>query len=78
MKKDQLAGYLATRAVTAPWRLQGDCGHGFAGCVVIPALGESERLFATLASLAANPAQLLASFLVVVGHNHRKLRPEGH
>ena len=75
MKKDQLAGYLAGRAITAPWRLEGEAGGGFAGSVVIPALGESLRLFATLDSLAANPAQLLARFLVVVVVNHREDAP---
>lgn len=72
MKKDPLASYLAARAVSGPWRLEGDEGRGFAGCVAIPALGESQRLFATLASLAANPPQLLARFLVVVVVNHRQ------
>lgn len=72
MKKDPLADYLATRAITSPWRLEGDRGDGFAGCVVIPALGESQRLFTTLATLAANPAELLERFLVVVVVNHRE------
>jgi glycosyltransferase involved in cell wall biosynthesis len=72
MKKDLLANYLASRAITAPWRLEGDTGRAFDGCVVIPALGESQRLFATLASLAANPAEMLARFLVVIVVNHRE------
>jgi hypothetical protein len=72
MKKDLLASYLASRAVSAPWRLEGDGGDGYAGCVVIPALGESARLFATLESLAANPARFLERFLVVVVVNHRE------
>lgn len=72
MKKDQLASYLAGRAITSPWRLEGASGDGFDGCVVIPALGESQRLFATLGSLAANPPELLARFLVVVVVNHRE------
>ncbi|OGU04574.1 MAG: hypothetical protein A2075_10485 [Geobacteraceae bacterium GWC2_58_44] len=76
MKKEQLASYLAGRGITSPWRLEGEPGHGFDGCVVIPALGESERLFGTLASLAANPARLLARFLVVVVVNHREDAPE--
>jgi hypothetical protein len=76
MRKDQLASYLAGRAITAPWRLEGEPGHGFAGCVVIPALGESQRLFATLDALAANPAQQLSRFLVVVVVNHREDAPE--
>lgn len=76
MKRDLLSAYLATRAVTGPWRLEGETRQGFAGCVVIPALAESERLFATLDSLAANPAGLLARFLVVVAVNHRQDAPE--
>lgn len=70
--KSRLEKYLAGRAVTRPWKLEGDDGQGFAGCVVIPALAESKRLFATLASLAANPPSQLARFLVVVTVNHRE------
>jgi len=76
MRKDQLASYLAGRAITSPWQLQGERRDGFAGCVVIPALGESERLFGTLESIAANPAELLDRFLVVVVVNHREDAPE--
>ena len=76
MRKDPLAGYLAGRAITSPWRLQGDAADGYAGCVVIPALGESQRLFTTLDSLAANPAGSLARFLVTVVVNHREDAPE--
>ena len=72
MRKDPLTGYLASRAITSPWRLEGETGDAFAGAVVIPALGESQRLFATLASLAANPSETLARFLVVVVVNHRQ------
>ncbi len=67
--------YLQTRAITAPWQIAG-CGEGgFAGAVVIPALAESERLFATLASVAANPPEALARFLVLVVVNHRQDAP---
>ena len=72
MKKDRLQSYLAGRAIGLPWRLEGEPGHGFAGAVVIPALGESQRLFQTLSSLAANPDSELARFLVVVVVNHRE------
>ena len=75
MKKDPLASYLAGRAVTQPWKLEGEPGDGYAGCVVIPALGESQRLFGTLASLGANPPAQLARFLVVVVVNHREDAP---
>jgi hypothetical protein len=40
--------------------------------VVIPALAEGAHLFATLASLAANPPALLERFLVLVVVNHRQ------
>ena len=64
--------YLHTRSVQGPWRIEGCDGHGFAGAIVIPALAEEEHLFATLASLAANPPELLARFLVLVVINHRQ------
>jgi hypothetical protein len=70
--RDPLASYLEKRAITAPWRLEGEPASGFAGAVVIPALGESQRLFATLESLAANPPHLLERFLVAVVVNHRE------
>lgn len=63
--------YLATRAVSGPWTLTGGERRDFAGAVVIPALAEGDNLPATLASLAANPAPLLADFLVVLTVNHR-------
>lgn len=63
--------YLKTRAITGPWQLAGCMDNGFAGAVVIPALAESATLFATLRSLAANPAELLARFLVIVVVNQR-------
>lgn len=64
--------YLQTRAIQGPWRIAGRTEDGFAGAVVIPALAEGERLFATLATLAANPPELLARFLVLVVVNHRE------
>ena len=63
--------YLKTRAITGPWQLAGCTDNGFAGAVVIPALAESATLFATLRSLATNPAELLAHFLVIVVVNQR-------
>lgn len=68
--------YLQTRAITAPWRIEGCADTGFAGAVVIPALAESGRLFATLRSLAAHPPELLSRFLVLVVVNHRQDAPE--
>lgn len=66
-----IAQYLKKRTITAPWTISGHTGKGFAGAVVIPALAESSRLFATLRSLAANPPELLDRFLVLVVVNHR-------
>ncbi len=75
MNNDSLGNYLLTRFTTGPWRIEG-CGEGgFMGAVVIPALAEYENLFATLASLAANPPELLARFLVLVVVNHRADAP---
>jgi hypothetical protein len=72
MSRDPLGRYLARHAITSPWRVEG-CREGLsAGCVVIPALGESQRLFATLDSLAANPREFLSDFLVLVVVNHRE------
>jgi hypothetical protein len=67
--------YLQTRAIQGPWRIEGCADDSFAGAVVIPALAESERLFATLRSLAANPPEVLARFLVLVVVNHRQDAP---
>jgi hypothetical protein len=72
MSRDPLAKYLAGRAITSPWRIEGCPDGRNAGCVVIPALGESLRLFTTLDSLAANPSELLAEFLIVIVVNHRE------
>jgi hypothetical protein len=76
MSRDPLARYLAGRAITSPWSIEGSCGRENAGCIVIPALGESQRLFATLGSLAGNPPEYLRDFLVVVVVNHREDAPE--
>ena len=72
MSRDPLARYLAGRAITSPWKLEVPPAKPWSGCVVIPALGESQRLFATLDSLAANPLQLLDDHLVVIVVNHRE------
>jgi hypothetical protein len=76
VSRDPLHKYLAGRAITSPWQIEGCREGGAAGCVVIPALGESQRLFATLDSLARNPARLLADFRVAVVVNHREDAPE--
>jgi hypothetical protein len=67
--------YSSARGVRGPWSVVGDTGCGFAGIVVIPALAESATLFATLSSLAANPSQLLARFLILVVVNNRPDAP---
>ncbi|HTP64664.1 MAG TPA: hypothetical protein VMJ66_04670 [Geobacteraceae bacterium] len=64
--------YLHTRALRTPWRIDGCSSDGFNGAVVIPALAESAHLFETLRTLAANPAHILARFLVLVVVNHRE------
>ncbi|MBI1922180.1 MAG: hypothetical protein HYS23_13990 [Geobacter sp.] len=68
--------YLKTRAITVPWRIEGCDRKALAGAVVIPALAESSNLPATLLSLAANPAELLERFLVLVVVNNRPDAPE--
>jgi hypothetical protein len=68
---NNLGKYIQTRFATGPWRIEGSAEANFSGAVVIPALAEYENLFATLDSLAANPPELLARFLVLVVVNHR-------
>ena len=76
MPRSILTKYLQTRACRGPWEITGCSAAGFTGAVVIPALAESARLFAALASLAANPTELLDRFLVLVVVNHREDAPE--
>jgi hypothetical protein len=75
LNNNGLASYLRTRAITGPWRIAGSADGYFAGVVVIPALAEEDNLFATLASLATNPPEWLARFLVLVVVNHREDAP---
>jgi hypothetical protein len=63
--------YLKSRAVQIPWHLDGSAAAGLDGAVVIPAYAEAEHLFVTLDSLAANPAECLDRFLVLVVVNNR-------
>lgn len=70
--------YLDSRGISVPWSIDGlDGGGGFCGAVVIPSLAESSCLFATLESLARNPADLLSRFLILVVVNHRTDAPPG-
>lgn len=62
--------YLDKNRSTGPWALAGEERADFAGAVVIPALAEGDSLFATLQSLAANPAQMLERFLILIVINH--------
>lgn len=70
--------YLDGYAVGAPWRIVADCREGIESVVVIPALAESDHLFATLASLAENPRSELARALVicVVNNGNGDTAPE--
>jgi hypothetical protein len=70
-----IAKYLRSRGVKGPWKITGTDQEGFDGAVVIPALAENDHLFATLQSLAKNPASFLSRFLVLVVVNHRKDAP---
>jgi glycosyltransferase involved in cell wall biosynthesis len=51
--------------------MEGDPRCNYQGAVIIPALAESDSLFATLDSLQTNPAALLEQFLLLVVVNHR-------
>jgi hypothetical protein len=72
MLPPKVTKYLQTRSVQGPWQISGCKGTGFSGAVVIPALAEYGNLFDTLASLAVNPPEYLARFLVLVVVNHRE------
>lgn len=73
-----VARYLKTRSISGPWTLEGCPRTGFAGAVVIPSLAEQRNLATTLASLAANPAEVLKQFLVVVVVNNRSDAPDAY
>lgn len=66
-----VAAYLRRCATLAPWRIAGEPAGPFRGAVVIPSLAESRNLPQTLASLGANPPELLARFLILVVVNQR-------
>ena len=65
------SGYLDSRGIRGPWKIEGTQRGDFQGAVVIPALAEKDSLFKTLDSLAENPADLLSRFLILVVVNHR-------
>ena len=58
--------------MNGPWTITGTERRDFDGAVVIPALAESDHLFATLQSLAQNPSGNLSGFLILVVVNHRQ------
>jgi len=62
--------YLQKRRLAGPWALEGAEPDDFSLAVVIPALGESRSLPATLASLELNPRNLLERTLVAVVVNN--------
>ncbi|QEM70031.1 hypothetical protein FO488_18965 [Geobacter sp. FeAm09] len=66
-----IAAYLRSRAVAAPWQIQGLPAGPFTGAVVIPSLAECRNLPLTLHSLAANPPEVRARFLLLVVVNQR-------
>jgi hypothetical protein len=75
MVPPQVKKYLDSRAMNGPWTITGSARGDFDGAVVIPALAESDYLFATLQSLAQNPSGNLSSFLILVVVNHRQDAP---
>src|SRR4030042_855536 len=75
MMPDYVEKYWQARGVTGPWRICGIDKDGFNGAVVIPALAESESLWATLRGLGQNPPDLLAHFLILVVVNNRNHSP---
>ncbi|MBI5968842.1 MAG: hypothetical protein HY882_13440 [Deltaproteobacteria bacterium] len=67
--------YLESRAISGPWKIAGITGGSFDSAVVIPALAEGDNLFATLQSVAQNPADILSRFLILVVVNNRSDAP---
>ncbi len=72
----ELQKYLRQRGLQGSWRLEGIEKGSFHGAVVIPALAETAHIFKTLRSLAQNPMETLAQFLVVVVVNNRFDAPQ--
>lgn len=66
--------YLQRRAASGPWHIAGSQRDDYRSAVIIPVLAESAALPATLASLTANPTELLAETLVLLVVNQR---PDG-
>ena len=66
-----VAAYLAKRAVSDSWQIIQPPPRSFSGAIVIPALAESINLPQTVHSLAQNPPDLLANFLLLIVVNQR-------
>lgn len=73
MTPEVVSKYLESQGKQGHWQIDGCVKGGFVGVVVIPALAESNNLFATLQSLAQNPPELLSRVLVLVIVNHCEL-----
>ena len=67
----KLKKYLQTRAIIAPWTIEGISRTDFFAAIVIPALAERENLPVTLATLCLNPAEYINRTLVVIVTNNR-------
>lgn len=63
--------YLNTRAVTAPWQIEGCTRTDFGAAIVIPVLDEFTTLPQTLESIAKNSQELLTQTLILVVVNNR-------
>jgi len=75
MKKSPIPHYIANRALTSPWSVEGCSRRDFKAVVVIPSLAEGDSLSATLAGLAQNPSDLLEQTLILAVINHREDAP---
>lgn len=76
MKKDSLLKkYLERYAAGAPWQIQSGNLDNIDQVIVIPAYAEKELLFATLASLAANPDASLETSLILCVINNKADAP---
>ncbi|KFN37983.1 hypothetical protein KN63_06770, partial [Smithella sp. F21] len=72
MKKASLPDdYLNRYAAGAPWTLKAGNLENIGQVVVIPAYAEKEHLFATLASVAANPDSSLEKTLIICVINNK-------
>jgi hypothetical protein len=66
-----ISAYLNRRGASGPWQTHALPTGKFSGAIVIPSLAEAANLPRTLASLAANPTNMLDSFLILIIVNQR-------